>query len=121
MYTEDFEDVAKQNTNFRKVLQTGKYSQLVVMSIPIGEDIGEEVHPDTDQMFFIVEGDAEAVLNGERKTIEDESVFFVPAGATHNLKNTGDEDLKLITVYAPPQHPDGTVHATKKDAQRAEV
>lgn len=120
MYAEDIKKITKENTNFRTVLYTGKYTQIVAMSIPVGGDIGEEVHPNTDQIIFIVDGDGEAILNGETRRIEEHDVVFVPAGTTHNFKNIDDEELKLFTVYAPPEHPDGTVHKTKEDAQKEE-
>jgi mannose-6-phosphate isomerase-like protein (cupin superfamily) len=120
MYVEDIKKITKENTNFRTVLHTGKNAQIVVMSIPVGGDIGEEVHSNTDQIIFIVDGEGEAVLSGETRRIEEHDTVFVPAGTIHNFKNIGDEDLKLFTVYAPPEHSDGTVHKTKDDAQREE-
>lgn len=120
MFAEDIKKLTKENTYFRKVLHTGQYTQIVAMCIPVGGDIGEEVHPNTDQMIFIVDGEAEAKLNGETRRVEEHDVVFVPAGTTHNFTNVDDEDLKLFTVYAPPEHPDGTVHATKEDAKNAE-
>lgn len=120
MFVEDIKKLTKENMNFRKVLHTGIQSQIVAMNIPVGGDIGEEVHPHTDQMLFFVEGTGEAILNGETRKVEEHDVVFVPAGATHNFKNTGDEELKLFTVYAPPQHPDGTIHKTKEEAEQAE-
>lgn len=120
MYAEDIKKITKENTNFRKVLHTGTYSQIVAMSIPVGSDIGEEVHQNTDQILFFVDGDGEAIINGETKKVEEHDVVFVPAGATHNFKNVGDEPLQLFTVYAPAEHPDGTVHATKEEAELAE-
>lgn len=119
MFAEEIEKLAEANDNFRKVLLTGSHSQVVLMSIPVGQDIGEEVHSDVDQILFIVEGRAEAILNGEAKTIGEDSLIFVPAGTTHNIKNAGDEDLKLFTVYSPPEHPDGTIHKTKEEALAA--
>lgn len=116
MYIDDIKKLTKDNKNFRKVLHTGIKSQIVAMSIPQGEDIGEETHNDTDQILFFVDGEGEAVLNGETKSVEEHDVVFVPAGVKHNFKNVGDEDLKLFTVYSPPEHPDGTIHPTKKDA-----
>ncbi len=116
MYAEDIKKLTKENTNFRKVLHTGQHNQIVAMSIPVGLDIGEEVHPNTDQLIFIVDGDAQAILNGEKREIGEHDFVFVEAGTTHNIINVGDEDLKLFTVYAPPAHVDGTVHATKEDA-----
>ena len=120
MFAEDIKKLARENTNFRKVLHTGEYSQIVAMSIPVGGDIGEEVHTDTDQILAFVKGTGEAILAGEKKKVGENDVVFVPAGTTHNFKNAGDEDLKLYTVYAPPHHPDGTIHATKEDAAKAE-
>lgn len=120
MYAEDIKKRTKENSNFRKVLHTGKHSQIVAMSIKVGEDIGEEVHEDTDQMLFFVEGNGEALINGQMRPVFPDSVVFVPAGTMHNFKNTGNENLKLFTVYAPPEHPDGTVHKTKEDAEKEE-
>lgn len=120
MYTEDIKKITKANENFRKVLHTGTYSQIVAMSIPVGGDIGQEVHQNTDQMIFIVDGDGEAMVAGDTRLIEEHDVVFVPAGTVHNFKNLGDEDLKLFTVYAPPEHLDGTIHTTKEDAEKAE-
>ena len=120
MYADDIKKVTKENTNFRTVLHTGEYSQLVAMCILVNSEIGEEVHPHTDQLIFIVKGVGVAVLNGERRNIEEHDVVFVPAGTMHNFINTGDEELKLFTVYAPPQHPDGTIHKTKEEAEKAE-
>lgn len=120
MYVEEIKKLAKENTDFRRVLYTGKYSQIVAMCIPVGEDIGEEVHPNVDQILIIIDGEGEAILNGEAKIVKEHDVIFVPAGVTHNIKNTDDEELKLFTVYAPPEHPDGTVHKTKEDAAKEE-
>lgn len=120
MFAQDLIKLTKENANFRKVLYTGKYSQIVAMSIPVGGDIGEEVHPDTDQILSFVEGACEAILNDETRMVEEHDIVFVPAGTIHNFKNIGERDLKLFTVYAPPQHPDGTVHKTKEEAEKAE-
>ena len=121
MLSVDIEKLTKENTNFRKVLYTGKNSQLVLMSIPVGKDIGNEVHETIDQILFIVGGEAEAIINNtEKKRVEKDSVVFVPAGTWHNFINTGDEDLKLYTVYSPPAHRDGTVHKTKEEAEKEE-
>jgi mannose-6-phosphate isomerase-like protein (cupin superfamily) len=116
----DIRKAAKQNSAFRRVLATGKKSQLVLMSIPAGEEIGSEVHPETDQILFVVDGEAKAVVNGQTTEVEEDGVVFVPAGARHNLINDGDEELKLFTVYSPPEHADGTVHLTKAEALAAE-
>jgi mannose-6-phosphate isomerase-like protein (cupin superfamily) len=113
MFVGNIEKIAKENTNFRKVLMTGSNAQLVVMSIPVGGEISEEVHPNTDQIILIVDGDAQAVLNGDVRMIEEEGAVFIKAGTTHNIKNTGDEILKIVTIYAPPEHPDGLVQANR--------
>lgn len=120
MYAEDIKDLTKENTNFRKVLHTGVHSQIVAMSILPGEDIGKEVHPDIDQIFYFVSGECQVEINGETRQVEKHDIVFVPAGAMHNFTNIGDEALKLFTVYSPPQHPEGTVHVTKADAQASE-
>ncbi len=120
MYAEDIEQKVKDNTNFRTVLQTGVYSQIVAMSIPVGGEIGEEVHPQTDQTFYFVDGNGEAIVDGETKTVGEDDLVFVRAGSMHNFKNTGSEDLKILTIYAPPAHKDGTVHKTKEEAEVAE-
>lgn len=120
MFLEDIKKLTKENSNFRKVLYTGKHSQIVAMSISVGGDIGEETHPNTDQILFIVDGEGEAIVQGITRRIEEHDVIFVPAGTLHNFRNTCDEDLKLFTVYSPPAHPDGTIHPTKADAQKSE-
>ncbi len=119
MYAEDIKKLTKENTNFRTVLHTGVHCQIVAMSIPVGEDIGVESHDGVDQILYFVDGECEATLNGEVRIVEKHDIVFVPAGVTHNFKNVGDENLKLFTVYAPPEHADGTVHVTKADAQKA--
>lgn len=115
----DFEDLAEQNTDFRRVLFTGKNLQVVAMSIPGGEEIGEEVHK-SDQCFFFIDGDAEAIIEGNSSKVGEDGMLCVPAGTRHNIRNTGGEDLKLLTAYGPPAHPPGTVHRTKAEAQQAE-
>lgn len=115
-----FKEQVKENTNFRRVVYTGKYEQLVLMSIPVDGDIGDEVHPNTDQILYFVDGNCEIVLDGETKRIEKESIVFVPAGTRHNFKNIGDQDLKIFTIYAPPAHKDGTTHKAKEDVQDVE-
>ena len=113
-------DMAQQNDNFRKVLFTNKHSQGVLMSLKPGEDIGLETHEQTDQILYFIAGSGTAVVGGEEHAIAAGDVVDVPAGTEHNFTNTGDADLKLFTVYAPPEHPDGTVHATKAEAEAAE-
>jgi mannose-6-phosphate isomerase-like protein (cupin superfamily) len=115
-FVNDIEDMTEQNSDFRRVLYTGKQLQLVLMAIEPGEEIGEEVHPDRDQFFRIEDGKGEVWIDGQRTKIESDSAILVPAGARHNIRNTGRELLKLYTLYGPPEHADGTVHATKADA-----
>jgi mannose-6-phosphate isomerase-like protein (cupin superfamily) len=115
-FVDDIEDMTEHNSDFRRVLYTGKNLQLVLMALAPGEDIGEEVHPDRDQFFRIEKGKGEVSIDGRKSKIESDSAILVPAGARHNVKNTGDKPLKLYTLYGPPEHADGTVHATKADA-----
>ncbi len=111
--------LAAENLDFRKVLFTNQNSQVVLMSIPVGEDIGKEVHK-VDQILFFVSGQAKAVINGEEMNVVSGDMVDVPAGAEHNFINTGSEDLKLFTVYAPAEHKDGVVHHTKAEAEADE-
>jgi len=115
-YVGNIEDVTKENDNFRKVIYTGKNSQLVVMSIAPGEDIGEEVH-ELDQFIRIEKGTGKAILDGVEHELEDDFAVVIPAGMKHNVINTSDhKDMKLYTVYSPPEHKDGVVQVTKADA-----
>ncbi len=116
-YVADIHQETKDNDNFRKVLFTTKLSQLVVMSIPAGGDIGEETHDGIDQILTIVEGAGETVLSGASTMVQAGSVIVVPAGIKHNVITKGDKPLKLYTVYTPPDHKDGTIHPTKEDAE----
>lgn len=109
-----------ENENFRKVLYTAKNMQLVVMSLEVGEEIGMETHPEHDQFIRIDQGDAKAILNGEESELTDGSCVIIPAGTEHNIVNTGEQKLKLYTIYSPPEHPDGTIHVTKAEADAAE-
>ena len=115
----DIKEIAKQNESFRKVLFTATKSQLVVMSLRPGEDIGTEIHQ-VDQLLYAVKGEGVAVTGGTRTPFEKGAILCIPAGASHNVINTGAEPLKLFTVYAPAQHAAGTVHATKAEAEAAE-
>lgn len=122
----NIERATKQNNNFRRALWTGKHLQLTLMSIDVGGEIGLEMHPNLDQFIRIEEGqglvkmgDSKNNLNFQRK-VYDDFVFIIPAGKWHNLINTGGKPIKLYSLYAPPQHPRGTVHATKADAEAAE-
>lgn len=112
--------LARRNDAFRREIITGEHSQLVVMTIPAGGEIGEEVHPHVDQILLFVEGEAEAVLDGQRSPVGPNDLVFVKAGTRHNFITTGDQPLRLVTVYAPPEHEPGTVHLTKADADAAE-
>jgi mannose-6-phosphate isomerase-like protein (cupin superfamily) len=115
----DIVKLTEQNTDFRHVLFTGHNVQVVAMTLRPGEDIGEEVHK-VDQCFFFVDGAAQTVVGGNNATMGKGGALCVPAGTRHNIRNLGREPLKLYTTYSPPQHPPGTVHHTKADAQRAE-
>jgi len=122
-YFGPIEDLTVENENFRQVLFTGEHMQLVVMCLLPGEEIGNEMHDDVDQFFRIEGGEATFVLNNEDKqqVAHDGDAVIVPAGAWHNVINTSaTEKLKLYTVYTPPEHPDGTVHKTKAEADAAE-
>lgn len=120
MFHGNIKQLAKENTNYRKVIYTGTKSQLVLMSIPVGGDIGMETHKDVDQILVIVDGEGKTILNGQESPIAKHDLIFVPAGTEHNFVNTGKEDLKLYTVYAPPNHPDGIIEATKVEAETKE-
>ncbi|MCZ8030773.1 MAG: cupin domain-containing protein [Rubrivivax sp.] len=114
-YVQDIESIATGNSNFRRVLYTARNCQLVVMSLKPQEDIGAEVHK-LDQFFRVEAGRGEAELDGVRTAIQAGHAVIVPAGARHNIINTGSEPLKLYTLYAPPNHRDGVVHPTRADA-----
>ena len=112
------EKETRKNTDFRRVLYTGKHSQLVLMSLSPAEEIGEEVHSDRDQFFRFEQGEGKVVINGLEHHVKDGDAVIVPAGARHNVINTSPEaDLKLYTIYSPPEHIDKTVRHTKKEAQ----
>jgi len=122
----DIEQATLDNTNFRTALWTGEHTQLTVMQIGVGEDIGLEAHPDNDQFIRIEQGKARVELGPtedqvkETHDVEDEWAIIIPAGTWHNVVNTGDEDLKVYSLYSPPEHPPNTVHRTKADAMAAE-
>lgn len=116
-YDTNIEKQTLDNTNFRKVLWTTEFQQLVVMSIPVGGEIGQEVHDENDQFIRIEQGQGEATIDGRKIQMGDDDVIIIPKGAEHNVVNTSDTaDLKLYTIYSPPHHKDGTVHATKEEA-----
>ncbi len=117
-YVDDIERATIENENFRKVLYTGQHIQLVLMTLPPGCDIGEEVHEDRDQFFRIEAGEGEIRIDGVANRVEDDFAVIVPAGARHNVVNTGSEPLRLYTLYGPPEHRDGVVHVDKEAAER---
>lgn len=115
----DIEDLTEQNEDFRRVLYTGRNLQLVLMALRPGEEIGLEVHEDRDQFFRVEKGRGEVFVDGVRTPIKGDDGIVVPAGAQHNIVNTGDNLLQLYTIYGPPEHVDGTIHRTKADADGA--
>ncbi len=120
-FNTNIENDTLDNENFRKVLYTGKNSQLVLMSLRPGEDIGMEVHEENDQFFRFEEGQGKVVIDGHEYEVEDGSAVIVPAGAEHNIINVSDsEELKLYSIYSPPHHKDGIVRKTKEEAEANE-
>lgn len=118
-YVANIEELSLANENFRKVLYTDTRVQLVLMSIAVGEDIGEEVH-DLDQFIRVEKGEGASVLDGVEHQLRDGFAIVIPQGVRHNIINTGTVPLQLYTLYAPPNHKDGTVHKTKADAEANE-
>jgi mannose-6-phosphate isomerase-like protein (cupin superfamily) len=116
-FIDDIEKRTEDNRAFRRVLYTGKQMQLVLMSLQPGEDIGEEIHDHVDQFFRVEKGKGEVFIDGRTTQVESDTAIIVPAGARHNIRNTGDKPLQLYTLYAPPEHEDGTVQVTKADAE----
>lgn len=125
-WVDNIEAVTRDNTNFRTVIHTGKFSQLTVMSVPPGGEVGWESHSTLDQFLRLEQGKARVDFGrtgdavDESHEIEDDWALIVPAGLWHNVVNIGDEDVKLYSIYSPPQHPDGTVHKTKAEADADE-
>jgi len=118
----NIEEDTLENENYRKVLYTSKHSQLVLMSLKPGEEIGMEVHPDNDQFFRIEKGQGKCIIDGNEYDLEDGVAIVVPAGSQHNVINVSDsEELKLYTIYSPAHHKDGIVRATKKEAEAQEA
>lgn len=116
-YVANIEKKSLENNYFREVLYTGPHSQLVLMSIAPGDDIGMEIHKNVDQFFRIESGVGRAVLDGKEYDLEDGSAVVIPAGTEHNIINgSQSEPLKVYTIYSPPNHPDGTIHKTKAEA-----
>lgn len=121
-YLTDIERDTLANDNFRRVLFTGAHLQLVLMTLQPGEDIGRETHEEHDQFIRVEAGTGTVLLSGEEHPLHDGSAVVIPAGVEHNVTNTsGDEPLKLYTLYSPPEHPDGTVHRTRAEAEAAEA
>ena len=119
-YVDDIEEATERNEDFRRVLYTGAHLQLVLMTLQPGEEIGEEAHDDGDQFFRFEEGEGEVMIDGVTHEVEADFAVIVPAGARHNVINTGDEPLKLYTLYGPPEHRDGVVRRTKAEADKSE-
>ena len=113
--------LARESDDFRREVATGERSQVVVMTIPPGGEIGEEVHEGIDQILLFVEGEADAIVGGERRPVRADELVLVPGGTRHNFVNSGEGPLRLVTVYSPPEHEPGTVHRTKEEADAAEV
>jgi len=116
-YIKNIEEETLANTNFRKVLYTGKHMQLVVMSLAVGEDIGKEVHETIDQFIRVESGSGVVFIDGKETAVADDDAIVIPAGAEHNVTNTGDVPLQLYTIYATPEHKDGITHETKAIAE----
>jgi mannose-6-phosphate isomerase-like protein (cupin superfamily) len=120
-YKENIEKLTKENKNFRKVLYTGKYMQMVLMSLRVGEEIGLEVHEENDQFFRFESGEGRVFIDGISYDVKDDDVVIVPAGSEHNVINMSNkEDLKLYTIYAPSHHKDGIVRVTREEAMANE-
>jgi mannose-6-phosphate isomerase-like protein (cupin superfamily) len=117
-YVENIEQATLANDDFRRVVYTGRNLQLVLMTLQPGDEIGEEVHEDIDQFFRVEEGRGTIYIDGLANPIEDDFAAIVPAGARHNVVNSGDEPLRLYTLYSPPEHKDGTIHQDKAQAER---
>ena len=121
-FSTNIEAATVENETFRTVLYTAPHCQLVVMTLRPGEDIGQERHEDGDQFIRVEAGDGEAILDGERHPLSDGTALVIPAGTEHNIINLSKADpLRLYTVYAPPEHADGTIHRTKSEADLAEL
>lgn len=116
-FVDDIERLTLENDDFRRVLYTGHNLQLVLMTIPAGDEIGEEVHPDRDQFFRIESGEGEVWIDGLRSIVKADDGIIVPQGARHNVKAIGAGPLRLYTIYGPPEHIDATVHRSRQDAE----
>ena len=117
-YVENIEETTQKNNTFRTVIHTSKHAQIVVMSLNPNEDIGQEIHPSTDQFIRIESGSGTLSINTEQFQVSDGFAMLIPAGVSHNLTNSSSTtSLKLYTIYTPPHHRDGTIHKTKQDAE----
>lgn len=119
-YVKNIEKETLENDFFRKEIFTGEHLQITVMSINPGEDIGVETHPTTDQFLRIEQGSGKAIIGGQEYEVSDDFAITIPAGMEHNVINTGDVAMKLYSIYTPVEHPVGTIHETKADADAAE-
>ncbi|HEV2862276.1 MAG TPA: cupin domain-containing protein [Pyrinomonadaceae bacterium] len=119
-YADDVAHMTAANEDFRRVLYTTERSQLVLMAVQPGDEIGEETHEGIDQVLSFIEGEGEAVIEGESRSARSGDVFVIPSGTRHNFIANGTTALKLYTVYTPPEHPDGIVHHTKAEADEYE-
>lgn len=119
-YKTNIENETLNNENYRKVLYTAKKMQLVVMTLQKGETIPMEVHTEIDQFIRIEEGKAKVQVNDEFYNLEDDDVIIIPAGSKHEVKNMGDDKLKLYSIYTPPEHPEGTIHKDFAEAEKYE-
>lgn len=117
-FVRNIEELTERNSDFRRVLYTGNYLQLVLMSLEPGEEIGEEVHDDRDQFFRIEQGEGEVLIDGRRTDIASDDAIIVPSGARHNVINTGNRPLRLYTLYGPPEHKDGLCAPRKPRPRR---
>lgn len=115
LYIKNIDTETIENTNYRHVVFTGEHLQLVLMSLQPEQEIGEEIHNDTDQFFRIEEGEGKVVINGKEYEFKKDFAFVITAGAKHNIINTGKKELKLYTIYTPPHHPNGTIEPEKKE------
>lgn len=121
MHIKELQKQAMTNTDFRKVIVNGKHTQVVIMNILPGEDIGKEIHTENDQVLYLVSGKGEVWLDGQTSDFNPGDCVLVPAGIEHNFTTIGNEPMKIITTYSPPHHPEGTVHKTKAEAEAAEA
>jgi len=121
-FNSNIEKDALKNENFRKVLYTSKHMQLLLMSLKPNEDIGEETHPNIDQFFRFEAGNGKCIIDGNEYVVGNGDVIVIPAGSKHNVINTDSiKELKMYTIYGPPNHKDGIINATKKDSEKNDV